>query len=199
VLKRILKSTGIFCLLAIMVVSTAFFYAGRLPEAVEAFRENLQEERAAGQLFEAYNVMDNSFHFELPDSWYAYEVPMMGGEILYNLGFISQDKRIHGFIQVWRLTKPLKQFIADSEKAVAGVVDFKYYDVKDIMTDSRKGYLMEYSRANQDGEYNKAYEVFIEGSSNKMYRLSFFVPEREWRNYYKIIFDRIIRSVRIKG
>lgn len=196
-LMRLLKQTGIFCLLVVMAVSSAFFYSGRLPAAVETFKEEIWEERLSRQLFEAYNVMNDSFHFELPDSWYAHEVPMLGGEILYHLDFISRDKRIHGFVQVWNLTKPLEQFIAESEKAATGIVDYKYYDVKEMTVDGRKGYLMEYSRANQDGEYNKAYEVFLKGASNKMYRFSFFVPEKEWRNYYKLLFERIVRTVKI--
>ncbi len=196
-LMRVLKRAGIFCLFVVMVVSAAFFYSGRLPAAVEAFKEELQVDRISRQLFEAYNVMNGSLHFELPDSWYAHEVPMLGGEVLYHLDFISQDKRIHGFVQVWKLAKPLEQLIAESEKAATGVVDFKGYNVKEIKVDGRKGYVMDYSRANQDGEYNKAYEVFIKGASNKMYRLSFFVPEKEWRNYYKLLFERIIRTVRI--
>ncbi len=196
-LKNLFKLTGIFCLTIIMVLSAAFFYAGRLPAAVSAFREDIQEEKIARQLFEAYNVMDNTFHFELPDSWYTHEVSFMGGEVLYHMNFISQDKRIYGLVQAWKLSKPMKQYITDSQKAATGVIDFKYFDIKEIRVDNRKGYLMEYSRANQSGEYNKAYEVFIEGPSKKMYRLSFFVPEKEWRNYYNILFERIIRSVRI--
>ena len=57
---------------------------------------------------------------------------------------------------------------------------------------------MDYSRANQKGEYIRAYEAFIEGFSNKMYRISFFVPEKEWRDYYKILFDRIIHLIKIR-
>ena len=196
-LKSVFRFIGIFCLTVIMVLSAAFFYAGRLPVAVSAFRENIQEERIARQLFEAYNVMDNTFHFELPGSWYTHEVSFTGGEILYHMNFVSQDKRIYGLVQAWKLSKPMKQFIEESQKSVTGVVDFKYFDIKEIVINSRKGYLMEYSRANQAGEYNKAYEIFIEGPSKKMYRLSFFVPEKEWRNYYNILFERIAHSVRI--
>lgn len=198
-IKSGLKLTSVFFLISIIILSAAFFYVGKLPAAVEAFKDNIHEERAAKQLFEAYNVMDNSFHFELPDSWHTHEVSFMGGEILYHMNFVSQDKRIHGFIQVWELSVPLKQFIEESKKSAVGVVDFKYFDVKEIMADNKRGYLMEYSRANQQGEYNKAYEVFIGGPSNRAYRISFFVPEKEWRNYYKILFDRIIHSIRIKS
>ncbi|HYE83222.1 MAG TPA: PsbP-related protein [Clostridia bacterium] len=193
------RLTYVFSFISMLILSAAFFYVGRLPATVAAFKESIEEEKASRQLLEAYNVMNNTFHFELPDSWYTQEVAYPGGEVLYNMNFISQDKRILGFVQVWKLSKPLKQFIDESKKSAVGVVDFKYFNVKEIMEDNRKGYLVEYSRANQDGEYNKAYEAFIEGPSNRMYRVSFFVPEKEWRNYYKIIFERIIHSIKIQG
>ncbi|MHB1392939.1 MAG: PsbP-related protein [Clostridia bacterium] len=197
-LKNRLKLTFALSFIAIIVLCAAFIYTGRLSAAVTAFKENIEAEKASKQLFEAYNVMDNTFHFELPDSWYTHEESFAGGEILYHMNFISQDKRIHGFVQVWKLSKPLKQFIDESKKSAVGVVDFKYFDVKEIMADNKKGYLIDYSRANPKGEYNRAYEAFIEGYSNKVYRISFFVPEKEWRNYYKVLFDRIISTVNIK-
>lgn len=184
--------------MAIILLSASFFYVGKLPAAVTAFKEGIQSEKAAKQLMEPYNVMNNTFHFELPDTWHTHEVSFTGGEILYHMNFMSQDKRIHGFVQVWKLSKPLKQFIEESKQAATGVVDFKYFDIKEIMVDGKRGFLMDYSRANADGEYNKAYEAFVEGYSDKIYRMSFFVPEKEWRNYYKVLFDRIIRTMHIE-
>lgn len=198
-LNNKLKLTYAFSLAAVILLSAALFYTGRLPAAVTAFKENIQAEKASKQLLEPYNVMDNTFHFELPDNWYTHEISFTGGEILYHMNFMSQDKRIHGFVQVWQLSKPLKQFIEGSKKAATGVVDFKYFDIKEIMVNNKKGYLLDYSRANPDGEYNRAYEAFIEGGSGKVYRMSFFVPEKEWRNYYKVLFDRIIRTMNIKN
>lgn len=197
-IKNKLKVTYVFLFILIIVLSAALFYVGRIPEAYTAFRENIEESRVSRQLFEAYNVMDNTFHFELPDTWSTHEVSFTGGEILYHLNFTSRDRKIHGFVQVWELSEPLKQFVEKSKKSAAGVVDFKYFDIKEIMVDNKKGYLMDYSRANQKGEYNRAYEAFIEGFSNRVYRLSFFVPEKEWRDYYKILFDRIIHLIKIR-
>jgi hypothetical protein len=198
VLKNKLKLAYALSLIVIIVLCTVSIYTGKLPAVVSAFKENIEAEKASKQLFEAYNVMDNTFHFELPDSWYTHEVSFAGGEIIYHMNFVSQDKRVHGFVQVWQLSKPLKQFIDESKKSAVGVVDFKYFDVKEIMIDNKKGYLVDYSRANSQGEYNKAYEAFVEGYSNKVYRISFYVQEKEWRNYYKVLFDRIIHSMNIK-
>jgi len=172
---------------------------GRLWAAVAAFKENIEEERSSKQLFKAYNVMDNTFYFELPDSWSANEVSIMGGEILYHMNFNSQDKKIYGFVQVWKLSEGLQQFIEKSKESAVGVVDFKYFDIKEIMSDNKRGYILNYSRANYEGGYIKAYEAFIEGYADRVYRISFFVPEKEWKNYYKVIFDRIIHTIKIKN
>lgn len=196
-LKNRLKLACAVLFISIIALGVVFVYTGRLPDAYAAFKDNVDARKASKQLFEAYNVMDNTFHFELPDSWNTNEVSFTGGEILYHLSFTSQDSRIHGFVQVWKLSEPLKQFVEKSKKSAVGAVDFKYFDIKEIMSDNKKGYLLEYSRANSKGEYIKAYEAFIEGYSNNIYRLSFFVPEREWRNYYKVLFDRIIHTVKI--
>lgn len=197
-IKKGLKLTYVFSFILIIVLSAAFFFLGRLPEAIAAFKENIEAKRLEKQLFEGYNVMDNTFHFELPGTWDTHEVSFAGGEILYHLNFISQDKRILGFVQVWNIAEPFEQFIQESKKSASGVIDFKYFDIKEIMTDNKRGYILDYSRANQKGEYNRAYEAFIEGFSNRVYRVSFFVPEKEWKDYYKALFDRIIRLVRIR-
>lgn len=197
--KAILRIKNLLLLVLIIIASISLFYIGRLPAAVYAFKEDMQEDRAERQLFEAYNVLDDTFHFQLPYSWNTHEVSFLGGEILYHMDFLSPDRRIHGFVQVWKLSTTVKEFIEESEKAATGIADFKDFNIKEIMVDNRKGYLMQYSRSNQEGEFNKAYEVFIGGPGKRMYRISFFVPEKEWRNYFNVLFERIVHSVEIKG
>lgn len=197
-LKKRWKLIYLLSFTAIFVLFAALVYTGRPQAAVSAFSKNIGANRVSKQLLEAYNVMDNTFHFELPDSWHTREESFAGGEILYHMNFISQDKRVNGFVQVWKLSKPLKQFLEESKESAVGVVDFKYFDIKEIMVDSKNGYLLDYSRANPQGEYNRAYEAFIQGYDSKVYRMSFFVPEKEWRSYFKILFDRIIHTMKIK-
>jgi len=198
VIKKDIKLTYVLSFILIIALSLVFFILGRLPGAIIVFKENIEVNRLNKQLFEGYNVMDDTFHFELPGSWDTYEASFAGGEILYHMNFISQDKRIHGFVQVWNISEPLEQFIQESKKSAVGVVDFKYFDIKEIMVDNKIGYIIDYSRANQKGEYNRAYEAFVQGFSNKVYRMSFYVSEKEWKDYYKAIFDRMIHSIRIK-
>jgi hypothetical protein len=198
-LKKSRKLTYSAILIAVLVICAVVFITGKLPSAVTAFKENLQSDRAVKQLLKPFNVMNNTFHFELPDNWHTHEVSFAGGEILYHMNFMSQDSRIHGFVQVWKLTGPLKEFVEGSKEAATGSVDFKNFNIKELMVDSKTGYLIDYSRANSEGVYNRVYEAFIEGYGGKVYRMSFFVPEKEWRSYYKVLFDRIIRTMRIKN
>jgi hypothetical protein len=190
-LKKSRKFTYSAILIAVLAICTVVLMTGKLPSAVTAFKENLQSDRAVKQLLKPFNVMNNTFHFELPDNWHTHEVSFAGGEILYHMNFMSQDSRI--------LTGPLKEFVEGSKEAATGSVDFKNFNIKELMVDSKTGYLIDYSRANSEGVYNRVYEAFIEGYGGKVYRMSFFVPEKEWRSYYKVLFDRIIRTMRIKN
>jgi hypothetical protein len=87
--------------------------------------------------------------------------------------------------------------LEESKKSPVGAVSFKYFNINEIMPSKKKGYLVEYSRMNADGEYIKAYEAFIEGDGNQIYRASFFVKENDWKSYYPAMFNKIIKSFKI--
>ena len=188
---------SIFVMVA-MLILVLIFSTGRVSTAIIAFKGNMEMQRLARQLFKTYSAMGGLFSFELPEAWSTSQAAFEGGEINYHLSFISKDKKIHGFVQVWKLNKSLKQFIEESKMSAVGIMDCKDFIVKEIMTSNKQGYTIEYSRANEKGEYIKAYEGFIEGYGNDVFRVSFFVPEKEWKDYYKLLFDRIISSIRIK-
>ena len=101
-------------------------------------------------------------------------------------------------MQVWDINKPLKQFIEESKHAAVGVIDFKYYRVKEITINNNKGYLLDYSRKDNNNKYIKSYETFVEDSNGRIYRASFFVEEQNWKQNYLILFNRITRSFVIK-
>ena len=105
---------------------------------------------------------------------------------------------IYGFIQVWNMEKPLGEFLEESKKAAVGAVDFKNYDLKEIMVNRKKGYLLEYIRARDNEGYIRAYEAFVDGSNGRIYRASFYTDEKDWRRYYPLMFNRIIQSFSIK-
>lgn len=165
---------------------------------VNTFRNSVEYQKAERQVLKKYSALQDKFEFMLPSNWTTMEHPFSGGEIIYNLYFLSDDKKIHGFVQVWDIDKPLKQFIDESKKSAVGAVDFKYYRVKEIKNDSNKGYLIDYSRRTNQDKYVRAYEAFIEGDKGRIYRVSFFVNEDDWKQQYLILFNRIIRSFKIR-
>jgi hypothetical protein len=161
---------------------------------VQTFKNSRGYQKAERQVLKKYQALDGKLEFALPETWTTMEEAFNGGEIEYNLYFQSPDKNIHGFVQTWNIDKPLKQFVEESKESAVGVVDFKYYRIKEIMVDNKKGYLLDYSRRTDQDEYIKAYEAFLQGYDGRIARVSFFVNEKNWRPQYLILFNRIIRS-----
>jgi hypothetical protein len=194
----IIKRTFILFLgiiiLTLFLISVDFTFA----PIASTFKNSLEYQKAERQTLKKHSALQGKFEFYLPTDWTTMEETFSGGEIIYNIFFASKDKKIHGFVQVWDIKKPLKQFIDESKQAAVGVIDFKYYRVKEVTINNNKGYLLDYSRKDNEGNYIKSYETFIEGSNGRIYRASFFVEEKNWRQNYIILFNRITRSFVIK-
>lgn len=183
--------------IAILALFFASIYYAFNPIA-QTFKNSIEYQKAERQPLKKYTALQDKFEFMLPSAWSAMEQAFSGGEIIYSLAFMSDDKKIHGIMQVWDIDKPLKQFIDESKKSAVGIVDFKYYRVKELKSGQNKGYLLDYSRRSAQDKYVRAYEAFIEGADNRIYRVSFFVEEENWKPQYIILFNRIIRSLTIK-
>lgn len=181
-----------------LIMLAVVLLSGRIPPAIETFKTGYAFDQMEKQMYKTFSVLDNHFQFMLPEAWHTWNETFSGGEIIYHLYFEAPDKKILGFIQVWKIDKPLKKFIEESKNAAVGTIDFKSYQVKEIMSHGKPGYLIEYTRGNDKQEYYKAYEGFIEGNDKKIYRASFFVKESNWKDYYNILFNRIIQSFQIK-
>lgn len=179
--------------LALFLISINFSFS----PIVTTFRNSIEYQKAERQVLKKYQALDGKFQYSLPADWTTMEEPFSGGEIIYNNFFMSKDKNIHGFVQVWDINKPLKQFIEESKKSAVGVIDFKYYRVKEMTVNNYKGYLLDYSRKSNQDKYIKSYEIFIEGYNGRIYRVSFFVDEQNWKPQYLILFNRIANSFAI--
>jgi hypothetical protein len=194
----VVKRTFVFLLgalvLSLFLMSINFTFS----PIVETFKNSLEYQKSERQVLKKYSALQGKFEFSLPADWITMEEAFSGGEIIYNIFFMSKDKTVNGFVQVWDIEKPLKQFIDESKKAAVGVVDFKYYKVKEITINNNKGYLLDYSRKSNQNKYIKAYETFVEGNNGRIYRASFFVEEQNWKQQYLILFNRITRSFVIK-
>lgn len=190
--KKIIATVFILILLTFLSLNTIFV------PTIESFKDNQELQTLAKQIYKEYKVLDNTFSFKLPRDWTTWSESFEGEEIIYSFFFKSSDSKLHGFIQVWNMKKSLEQFVNESKSAAVGAVDYKYYDISKIMVDRKIGYLMDYSRQNAEGNYYKGYEALIEGDNSKIYRASFFLEEKDWKSFYKMVFNTIIQSFKIK-
>ncbi len=189
-----LKKWMVYFVLITVLIFIIWCIVSIFAPVAETFLNNHELMVVNKQVSKTYIALDGKFSFILPDSWTTWSESFGGDEIVYHLYFKAPNKKINGFIQVWKLNVPLKQFLDESKKSSVGIVSFKYFNIKEIMPNKKRGYLVEYSRMTENGEYIKAYEAFIEGDENLIYRASFFVKENEWKNYHPIIFNKIVKS-----
>ncbi len=192
------KSKVFYIALIAFLIMMAMNFSDDFIRTAEVFKANIEIEKVERQGYKNYDVLEGNFKFSLPSTWNAWEQSFAGGEIIYHLNFMSPNKKIHGFIQAWKLNKPLAQFLKESEKAAVGPVDFKFYNKKEIMVNRNKGFLIQYERPNDKGNLYRAYEGFLEDDKGNIYRASFYTEAKDWRKYYTIIFNRIIQSFKIK-
>lgn len=199
IMKSIFKKHYAFYAAAIvlMIMLTMIFY-DRISATASVFKANIELEKMERQGYKDYDVLDGNFKFSIPSSWDAWEQKFSGGEIIYHLNYMTPNKKIHGFIQVWKMDKPLAEFLEESKKSAVGSVDFKSYSSKEIMVNRNKGFLVQYERAKDTEGYYRAYEAFLEDGKGMIYRASFFTDEKDWRKYYPLMYNRIIQSFKIK-
>lgn len=192
-LRKHIVFVCLFVLMAVLLYSFSIVFS----PVITTFRNNYQYLQLEKDTFKSYSALDGDFTFKLPERWTTWNQTFGGTDIVYHLYFKSDDSYTNGFVQIWNLNKPLKTFLQESKKSPVGVIDFKFYKVKEVMINKKRGFVVEYSRLNDEGKYIRAYEVFVEGNDNKVYRISFFVEESKWKSYYPIMFNKIAKSFNI--
>ncbi|MEN6314247.1 MAG: PsbP-related protein [Clostridiaceae bacterium] len=141
-----------------------------------------------------YESLEGKFSFNYPSAFLISEETFTGGDILYHIDFRDRQDSAHGFIQVWKLTDPLEEFLKKSKETSQET--YKYFKTSDIELNGVKGYLWDYAVLTQNGYY-KGMEVFLE-QDERMYRLSYFLPESKWNNKQSELFWIMAKSFKIK-
>ena len=142
-----------------------------------------------------YEALDGKFKYKLPEGWKTNLEEVNGKEIVYNNRFNGESLPINGFVQVWNLNVPLKKFLDSSKEVSVKQNDIRNYKIKDIEVNGKKGYLVNYTIFSNN-EYYIANEYFI-GSNNKMFRISFFVNSKNFKEGFNALFDSIVQTVNI--
>lgn len=142
-----------------------------------------------------FKSADEGLEFSYPSIFEINQLKFSGGEILYHIDFQNkQDKKKAGFIQVWNMPISLEQFLQESKKSA--MVDFINFSSKKIKVNNLEGYLWEYTVKGSSMNF-KALEVFLSKNS-KLYRISYFVPEKEYsKDEYEMLW-KIVESLKVK-
>jgi hypothetical protein len=76
-------------------------------------------------------------------------------------------------------------------------LQFKDFISKELDIDEKKGYLWDYTvLSDNDKKYYKGMEFFFKKKDN-MYRISYFVPVKQWNKTNKSIFWNMVKSFKV--
>ena len=140
--------------------------------------------------FSSYKSLEGKFSFYYPETFTLEPQSFPGGEVLYHIDFSEKSGTMHGFIQVWNMPGSLDKFLKGS--IASSQQKFKYFKSGSLKINGLSGYYWDYS-ALSDNSYFKGNEVFLK-KNNLMYRISYFVPEKEWNDSQSGLFWKIVSS-----
>lgn len=142
-----------------------------------------------------YTELNGRVKYKLPSEWQVRQQNIFGDEILCHTDFKSKDDKINGFFQVWKLDGDLKTFLKNSKMISDKQNLYKYYSLKDINLDGRKGYLLKYDITKPVGSSYIGEEYFIK-NDNEFYRFSFFVKEDDFKKNMSDTFRTIVETLK---
>lgn len=144
------------------------------------------------QNFSSYIFLKGKLTFDYPSIFTLSEKEFQDGDILYHIDFSDNQGIIHGFVQVWKMPYSLKEFLDKSIENSTQVYESFKYEEKDI--GDKRGYLWDYTVfSGNDNTYYKGMEFFFK-KRDFMYRISYFVPKKEWDKTKESIFWRMVES-----
>ena len=141
-----------------------------------------------------YESLEGKFSFDYPSAFVISKSTFTGSDILYHIDFHDRQDSAHGFVQVWKLTDGLEEFLKKSKESSAQA--YKFFKTSKIELNGVKGFLWDYAVLTQNGYY-KGTEVFLE-QDDRMYRLSYFLPESQWDKNHSELFWNMAKSLKIK-
>lgn len=144
--------------------------------------------------FSTYNSVEGEFSFKYPSVFYLNEQKIEGSEILYHIGFKDKENIKQGFVQLWRLPYDLNEFLQNSLSY--SDQQYKQFDSKTITVNGIPGVYWDYSIITEDNRTYKGSEVFLK-KEDKMYRISYFVPENLWDKKEKNLFEKMVYSFKV--
>lgn len=153
---------------------------------------NLTLRKPITQNFSSYQSLKGKFSFNYPSIFTLSQEDFGGSDILYHIDFKSKaEKNVHGFVQVWNMPYSLSEFLERSKSS--SIQTFKEFTSSQILVNNLPGYLWEYIVVGNDDTNYKGMEVFFK-KGDRMYRISYFVPENLWNKSQSDMFWGIVNS-----
>ncbi len=178
---------------AIFLTAIAAFWILMFITASQLIHRNLGFDTSVISLREylTYQSPDGSFSFDYPSSFTVTPRTFSQGDIKSHVDFRDREGGAYGFVQIWSLTQPVKEFLEKSK--AASRLKYKYFNTKELKISGLPAYYWDYSVL-ANNTYIKGSEMFIEDYGNKMYRISYFIPENLWNGNQNEIFMNMVKS-----
>jgi len=135
-----------------------------------------------------------SIKFKYPPTFILDEHDISGSEILYHIDFRDSQGDARGFVQVWQLSVSLQEFLEQSKQT--SQVNYIEFDEKTYNDGKRTWILWDYSIVGGNGIEYRGMEGFLD-ENKKMFRISYFVPEKDWGTDHLEIFQNMLKSFKI--
>ncbi|NJD04739.1 MAG: hypothetical protein FIA99_19550 [Ruminiclostridium sp.] len=182
--KKAALTLGILVFWILMFLTASFFTDSN--SELDASAKRLVE-------YSSYESPEGGFTFNYPSTFILTPRSFYGSDIPYHVDFKDTAGFGYGFVQIWNMSIPLGEFLEKSKEA--SQLHYKYFSGRKIRVNGFTGYYWDYSVLGSNNTYYKGNEVFLEGK-NKMYRISYFIPENQWNETQKKIFTNMVKSFR---
>jgi hypothetical protein len=147
------------------------------------------------QSLSEYLEEEGNIRFDYPGILILDKKKFPGSDINLHIDFQKKNNpAFHGFIQEWNMQQPLQDFLTKSK--LQSTQNFKTFKSEPVTINGIDGFRWDYVVELQNGESIRAAEVFLKKDS-KMYRISYFVPEKNWNSSEQSIFNDIVNSFKV--
>lgn len=141
-----------------------------------------------------YKEANGRLKFSLPSDWAFMKDDIAGEEVLYSGSFYSNDSKIKGIVQLWKLNKNIYDFLKDSANISETQNKISDYSINDIKIGNRAFILVRYKIENVEGNTFLAYEYFLP-KGNEFARMSFYINQKDYKEVYGGMFEALVNYV----
>lgn len=184
------KKLGIILVISGLMI-TLFAIGGRFERRIKhtvLIQNNIKS-------LKEYNITSKNLIYKLPSKWDASIRNFSGSEIIYHNDFISEDAKIHGFVQFMNMNEDLKTFLDKSKEISQEQNAYTKYEIEPIKIKDRNGYLLAYSMITPKDLNYIGYEYFLK-VDNGFIRFSFFVKDDNFKDNMPAIFESIVNTLK---